>query len=140
MRFDRFAMTMMMAAALTACGGDEEGPIEGGHGAVADAILVDETGAELTQPIVLTAGETMRVEVVFLDEHGAEVHGLLPGHDSSLEFTPATIATATADFDGGFFFDVEVTGTAGDEGAVGLGYGHDGHIEQVFGPLDVVVE
>lgn len=138
MRYGRVMTAVMMAGALAACGGDEEGPIAGGHGTPVDAAIYRD-GLPLDEPIELVTGTTTRLEVRFLDEHGEEVHGLLPSHTSELTFEPAAIADATADFDDAFFFDVTVTGDAGDEGAVSIGYGHGDEIEESFGPLDVVV-
>ena len=137
MRFTRVLTMVVMAGALAACGGDEDGPT-GGHGTpVNAAIYLD--GVLLEEPIELAAGETMRLEVRFLDDDGVEIHDLLPSHTSELTFAPAAIATATADFDDAFFFDVAVASGVGGEGTVTVGYGHGDEIEQSFGPFDVVV-
>lgn len=136
------AVVMATAAlALTACGGDEDDPMGGGHSTVAGAALYSEDGAPLTEPIGLIDGETMRFEVRFLDEEGEPIGGLRPGHDAGLVFEPATLATPVADHDDtGFFFDVAVTGAVAATGEVFVGYGHAGNTdEETFGPFDVVV-
>lgn len=138
MRFDRLAMTMMAVATLAACGGDEEGPTDtGGHATVEAAAIYDATGTEL-ESVALPAGSTTRLEVRFLDHDGAPID-LPAGHNGSLIFEPATLATAVdASDDSGFLFDVTTAASAG-AGEVSVGYGHDGHIEETFGPFPIVV-
>ena len=72
------------------------------------ALFVD--GADVSDGLILLAGEPIRVEVRFLDDEGQEITGIEDEHHTALTFTPATLATvASVD---GQNFQKDVTGQA----------------------------
>jgi len=134
----RAAVAMLAIAALGACSGDEiTTPEQAGHATVENAALYSSAGAVIPE-LVLTRGQTTRVEVRFLDHDGARVTGLETEHDAALTFTPAGLATATPVSGQKFMFDVAAQ--AAGSGTVAVGYGHHGATsEKSFGPFAVTV-
>jgi hypothetical protein len=133
----RIALLLLFAvAAGTACESDE---MTGGHGTPVGAQFVV-GGAAATPGITIAAGQTVRVEVEFVDADGDHIHGLEDGHFTSLTFSPAALATVAAVAGEPFMFDVTAQGTAG-TGSVMVGYGHDAAAdEDAFGPYTVTVQ
>ncbi|HUF11709.1 MAG TPA: hypothetical protein VMN78_01250 [Longimicrobiales bacterium] len=127
---------LIACAGLIAC--DE--PTANGHSDVAGAAIFRD-GVRQPEPLVLTKGADMRLEVRFLDEHGEPIEGLRPDHDASLTFEPAFLATVTnVSDDTGFFFDLTVATSGGASGVLRIGYGHAGATDEAtFGPIDVVI-
>jgi hypothetical protein len=121
---------------FAACGNDESGPEEG-HTPADAALFVG--GFEVTNALVLPAGETVRVEVRFLSDEGDEITGIEDTHHARLTFAPATLAT-TASVDGqNFQKDVTAQGEPG-TGTVTVGYGHDEVADELeFTPFPVTV-
>jgi hypothetical protein len=120
----------------TACDSDETGPED--HTPAA-AKLFDQSGAELTPNITLTAGATPRVEVRFYDAHGDLLEGLEEHHYTSLTFAPTTLATGDTVPGMRFFWDLTV-GSAG-SGTLHIGYGHSPAADELsFGPFSVTVQ
>jgi hypothetical protein len=132
----RYALTVAFALALAACGDDEAAPEEGHHPHSA-ALFV--AGIEVTDALVLPAGETVRVEIKFFDDGGDEITGIEDEHFSALTFDPATLATTADVADHHFQKDV----TAGDDigaGTYTIHYGHDEAAdEESFGPYPASV-
>jgi hypothetical protein len=132
----RYALTVVLALALAACGDDEAAPEEGHHPHSA-ALFV--AGTEVTDALVLPAGETVRVEIKFFDDAGDEITGIEDEHFAALTFDPATLATTADVADHHFQKDV----TAGAEIGTGtymIDYGHDEAAdEESFGPFPVSV-
>ena len=127
---------LLAALAFAACGDDETGPEEG-HTPQSAAVLIN--GVDVTDGLILPAGETVRVEVRFLDEHGEVITGIEDEHFASLTFTPATLATVTSVADHHFQHDVTAQAEAG-TGSVMVGYGHDEAADELeFPPIDVTV-
>jgi len=129
--------TLLIALTLAACGNDESGPEET-HTPVDAALYVGDL--DVSAGLVLPAGETVRVEVRFLDDEGDVITGIEDDHHTKLTFTPAALAT-TASVDGlNFQKDVTTQGDFG-TGTVTVGYGHDEDADELeFGlyPVSVV--
>lgn len=127
---------VIACAGLIAC--DE--PTADGHSDVAGAAIYRD-GVRQPEPLVLTKGADMRLEVRFLNEHGEPIRGLRPDHAASLTFEPSFLATVTDDSDEtGFFFDLTVATSGGASGVLHIGYGHQGATNELtFGPFEVVI-
>jgi hypothetical protein len=111
------------AAALTlivACGGDETQPTED-HTPQSYTITVD--GAPVSTPYSLAAGETVVVQIHFVNQAGDNLDDVESSHFAGLTFSPSSLATAERHADHHFQFDV-TGGTAG-SGTVTVGFGHD---------------
>ena len=133
-----FQCTAILLTTLTlaACGEDETAPEEG-HTPEDAALFVD--GAEVTDGLVIPAGETIRVEVRFLDDEGEVITGIDADHHAGLSFTPATLANVARVADHNFQKDVTGQATVG-TGTVLVGYGHDEAADELsFGPFPVSV-
>jgi hypothetical protein len=132
----RYALTVVFALALTACS-DDEAPPEEGHHPHSAALFV--AGTEVTDALILPAGETVRVEVKFFDDGGDEITGIEAEHFAALTFTPTTLAT-TADVEGQHFQKDVTAGAEIGTGTYMIDYGHDEAAdEESFGPYDVSV-
>ena len=128
--------TLLLAAlAFAACGDDETGP-DDGHTPANAALFVN--GVDMSDDLVLFAGEPVRVEVRFLNDEGEEITGIEDEHFAGLTFTPATLATVADVAD--HHFQKDVTGAELGTGSVRVGYGHDEAADELeFGPFDVTV-
>jgi hypothetical protein len=129
-------LSFLLTAALvaTACG-DE--PTSHGHTPASAKLFA--AGQELTPNLVLTGGQTVRIEVRFYHEDGEQITGIETDHFAGLSFAPATLATVTPVTGQHFFFDVTVQNAAG-SGTVTVGYGHDAAADELsFGPFQVTV-
>lgn len=132
----RYFPALALGAALYACGGDETAPEEG-HTPASAAVFVG--GIDVTGALVLPAGETVRVEVRFFNDHGEEIAGIDATHFASLTFTPGTLATV-ADVDGEHFQKDVAGGAEAGTGTYTVGYGHDEAADELsFGPYDASV-
>jgi hypothetical protein len=131
----RSTAIFLAVLALAACGDDETSPEEG-HTPDDAALFVN--GTDVSDGLVLPAGEVVRVEVRFLHE-GEVITGIEGEHHASLTFTPATMAIVASVTDHNFQKDV--TGQAEPvAGTVMVGYGHDEAADELsFGPFDVTV-
>jgi hypothetical protein len=130
----RVSAALLVALVLAACGDDETGPEEG-HTPDAAALFVN--GTDVSDGLVLPAGEVVRVEVRFMHE-GEVITGIEGEHHAGLTFTPASLATVASVADHNFQKDV--TGQAAGTGTVEVGYGHDEAADELsFGPFDVAV-
>jgi hypothetical protein len=130
------ASALLMLLALSACGNDETGPEEG-HTPVDAALFVG--GTEVTDLLVLPAGETVRVEVRFLNDAGDEITGIEDSHHTRLAFTPAALGTTASVAGRNFQKDVTAQGEPA-TGTVMVGYGHGEDVDELeFGPFDVTV-
>jgi hypothetical protein len=127
---------LLVALTLAACGNNEPPPEEG-HTPVDAALFVG--GVDVSAGLILPAGETVRVEVRFLNDQGDVITGIEADHQTRLTFTPAALAT-TASVDG-LNFQKDVTAQADlGIGSVMVGYGHDEAADELeFGPIDVTV-
>ena len=130
---------LFAAAFLAACEGDETGP--SGHAPVAGARLYRASNSvQLTPDVVLDAGDTLRVEVRFVDSTGTVIHGLEDGHYTKLVFAPDTLAEADSVPGMPFFRDLTVSAATG-SGTLSIGYGHQPTADQLtFGPFTVTVQ
>lgn len=122
---------------VTGCGSDEAAPEA--HGTPVDARLFV-GGADASTSLALAAGQTVRAEVKFYDDAGAEIVGIDDEHFAALTFTPPSLVTV-ADVSGEHF-QKDLTASA-DQGAgtYRIGYGHDALADETeFGPYDVLVD
>jgi hypothetical protein len=132
----RYALTLVLALALAACG-DDEAPPEEGHHPHSAALFI--AGTEVTDALVLPVGETVRVEIRFFDDAGDEITGIEDEHFAALTFTPTTLAT-TADVEGQHFQKDVTAGAEIGTGTYMINYGHDEAAdEESFGPYPVSV-
>jgi hypothetical protein len=132
----RYTAALLAAFAFAACDDDETGPEEG-HTPTGAALFVN--GEDVSDNLVLLAGEPVRVEVRFLDENDEVITGIEDDHHAGLTFTPGTLATVESVE--GENFQKDVTGQAEPgTGSVNVGYGHDEAADELsFGPFDVTV-
>ncbi|HEY7503544.1 MAG TPA: hypothetical protein VH700_05525 [Gemmatimonadales bacterium] len=131
----RSTAILLTVLAFAACGDDETAPEEG-HTPDDAALFVN--GTDVSDGLVLPAGEVVRVEVRFIHE-GEVVTGIEDEHHAGLTFTPATLATVASVADHNFQKDVTGQGEPG-AGTVMVGYGHDEAADELsFGPFDVTV-
>ena len=84
----RSTAILLAVLALAACGDDETAPEEG-HAPDDATLFVN--GTDVSDGLVLPAGEVVRVEVRFLHE-GEVITGIEGEHHALLTFTPATLA------------------------------------------------
>jgi hypothetical protein len=133
--FSRSTTILLAVLALASCGDDETAPEEG-HAPDDAALFVN--GTDVSDGLVLPAGEVVRVEVRFLHE-GEVITGIEGEHHALLTFTPATMAIVVSVADHNFQKDV--TGQAQPvTGTVEVGYGHDEAADELsFGPIPVTV-
>lgn len=132
-------MALTIATTTFAACDSDEVAAPGGHGTPVDARLYADN-VELTPDVELPEGQTVRIEVRFVDEHGDVIEGLEEGHYTKLVFDPTDLATPTPVSDQRFFLDVEVLGSSGETGTVSVGYGHSEDADELtFGPFDVTI-
>ena len=131
----RATAILLTAAAFASCGGDETAPEEG-HTPDQAALFVN--GADVSDGLLIPAGETVRVEVRFIHD-GEFITGIEGEHHAGLTFTPSTLATVAGVADHNFQKDVTGQAAAG-AGSVMVGYGHDEAADELsLGPFDVNV-
>jgi hypothetical protein len=131
----RSTAILLAVLAFAACGDDETAPEEG-HTPDDAALFVN--GTDVSDGLILPAGEVVRVEVRFLHE-GEVVTGIEDEHHAGLNFTPGTLATVASVADHNFQKDVTGQAAPG-AGTVTVGYGHDEVADELsFGPFDVTV-
>jgi hypothetical protein len=131
----RSTAILLAVLAFAACGDDETAPEEG-HAPDDAALFVN--GTDVSDGLVLPAGEVVRVEVRFLHE-GEVITGIEGEHHAGLRFTPATLAIVASVTDHNFQKDVTGQAEPG-AGSVMVGYGHDEAADELsFGPFDVTV-
>jgi hypothetical protein len=131
-----YAVAVLASLTLAACDDDEAGPEEG-H--TPDDAVLFVGGVDVSDGLVLQAGEPVRVEVRFLDHNGEVITGIEDEHHAGLTSTPPALATvASVD---GQNFQKDVTGQATPaSGTVLVGYGHDEEADELsFGPFPVSV-
>jgi len=125
----------LTAIAFAGCGDDETAPDEG-HTPDAAALFVN--GTDVSDGLVLPAGETVRVEVRFIHD-GEFITGIEGEHHAGLTFSPGTLAIVASVADHNFQKDVTGQSSPG-TGEVRVGYGHDEAADELsFGPFPVGV-
>jgi len=125
----------LTAIAFAGCGDDETAPDEG-HTPDAAALFVN--GTDVSDGLVLPAGETVRVEVRFIHD-GEFITGIEGEHHAGLTFSPGTLAIVASVADHNFQKDVIGQSSPG-TGEVRVGYGHDEAADELsFGPFPVGV-
>lgn len=125
----------LTAIAVAGCGDDETAPDEG-HTPDAAALFVN--GTDVSDGLVLPAGETVRVEVRFIHD-GEFITGIEGEHHAGLTFSPGTLAIVASVADHNFQKDVIGQSSPG-TGEVRVGYGHDEAADELsFGPFPVGV-
>jgi hypothetical protein len=132
----RYTSLLLAALAFTACGDDETGPEED-HTPSSAALFIN--GVDVTDGLILPAGEPVRVEVRFLNDAGEVITGIEDEHFAGLTFDPSTLATVTSVTGHNFQKDVTAQANAG-TGTVVVGYGHDEAADELeFPQIDVTV-
>jgi len=125
----------LTAIAVAGCGDDETAPEEG-HTPDDAALFVN--GTDVSDGLVLPAGETVRVEVRFIHD-GEFITGIEGEHHAGLTFSPGTLAIVASVADHNFQKDVTGQSSPG-TGEVRVGYGHDEAADELsFGPFPVGV-
>jgi len=125
----------LTAIAVAGCGDDETAPEEG-HTPDDAALFVN--GTDVSDGLVLPAGETVRVEVRFIHD-GEFITGIEGEHHAGLTFSPGTLAIVASVADHNFQKDVIGQSSPG-TGEVRVGYGHDEAADELsFGPFPVGV-
>jgi hypothetical protein len=136
LRVTAWSASMLIALTLVACGGDETDPEEGHTPNDAQLFVA---GVDVTSGLQLPLGETVRVEVRFVDAEGQPITGIEDEHHTALSFSPEDLATTASVEGANFQKDVTASSTPG-TGTVRVGYGHDEAADELeFGPFDVVV-
>jgi hypothetical protein len=131
----RATAILLAGIAFAACGDDETAPEEG-HTPDDAALFVN--GTDVSDGLILPAGEAVRVEVRFLHD-GEFITGIEADHHAGLTFSPTTLATVASVVDHNFQKDVTGQSTPG-AGEVRVGYGHDEAADELsFGPFVVTV-
>jgi hypothetical protein len=128
---------VLLLAAVAGTGCDTEEIM--GHGTPVGAQFVV-GGAAAAAGITISPGQTIRIEVEFVDGNGDHLNDLEDGHYASLTFSPPSLATVALVTGEPFAFDVTAQLTAG-SGFVEVGYGHSPAAnESEFGPYTVSVQ
>jgi hypothetical protein len=118
-----------------ACGGDETQATED-HTPASYTILVD--GTEASLPLTLTAGQTVRVRLKFVNAEDEDLDDVEAEHFGGLTFEPASLAAVARVTDHNYQFDV--TGGTPGTGTVQVSYGHDEAAdEHTFEPVAATV-
>jgi hypothetical protein len=126
----------VLAAALVSCSDDETGPEEA-HTPARAAVFVN--GADMSDNLILPAGEAVRVEIRFYNDEDEQITGIEDEHFASLTFAPDDFATVEDVTDEHFQKDVTGGGSAG-VATFRVGYGHDEAADELeFGPFDATV-
>lgn len=130
-----------LAAGLLLGGCDSTEPTPGhdhtpeGARLVVSGVEIDEGGN-----LIAVEGQTLRIEVEFLNAEGEEITGIEDTHHTALVFSPAGLATVVAVDGQNFSKDVTFQQGAG-EGTLNVGYGHEEAADELsFGPFTVQVE
>lgn len=132
----RLLPAVVLAAALVACSDDETGPEEA-H--TPDHAKVFVGNIDVSENLILPAGEAVRVEIRFYNAQDEEITGIEGEHFASITFTPDDFATVADVADHHFQKDVTGGGSAG-EATFEVGYGHDEAADELeFGPFDATV-
>jgi hypothetical protein len=118
-----------------ACGGDETQATED-HTPVSYTVLVD--GTEASLPLTLTEGQTVRVQLKFVNAADEDLDDVEAKHFGGLAFEPASLATVARLTDHHYRFDV--TGGTPGSGTVQVSYGHDEQTDETsFDPVAATV-
>jgi hypothetical protein len=128
-------LSFLLAAtvAAIACGSETE-PED--HTPASARLFV--SGQEITPNLVLTRGQTVRIEVRFYHDEGDLITGI-EDHFAGLNFAPSVLAAVVRVAGTNFSFDVTAQTAAG-SGTASVGYGHDAAAdERSFGPFQVTV-
>jgi hypothetical protein len=120
---------------VAACGGDETQPA-GEHTPATYNLIVNDVPQ--TEPYVLTAGQSSRVQIKFFTARGEDLDEVEAEHFGGLSFNPSSLAIVTRLADHHYQFDVTPEAVGG--GTLQVGFGHDDAAnEKVFPPAAVNV-
>lgn len=109
------------------------------HAGVASLRLFDSRGAELTQHMPITAGQTLRVEVRLYDETGNRVTSVEGGVEFTFAFDPVSLATAVV-AEAPFLWDVTASPNAGASGSLSVTARFlADDVTKTYGPIEVLV-
>jgi hypothetical protein len=119
-----------------ACGGDET-QAPGDHTPVSYTVFVG--GTQVSEPLTLAQGETLRVRLKFANAAGDDLDDVEADHFGGLTFEPTSLATVARVAGHNFQFDV--TGGTPGTGDAQVRYGHDEAAdEHTLAAFDVTVQ
>jgi hypothetical protein len=125
--------TMMLA---TACGGDEAQAPET-HTPVSYTVLVD--SVPTSPPFTLTEGQTVTVQLKFLNAADEDLDAIEGEHFAGLTFAPTSLTTVARV--PGHNYRFEVTGATPGTGTVQVSFGHDSLADETtFPPVAATVQ
>jgi len=116
----RTLMAPFALVVLAACGGDETAPSDA-HTPVSYTLLVN--GNPRTPPYTFVVGQTVRVQLKFLNSAGEDLDDVEASHFAGLVFNPGSLAIAGRLSDHHYQFDV--TGQSAGSGTLQVSFGHD---------------
>ena len=129
------AMACGAVVAAAACS-DSEAPPTDDHTPATYTVLVD--SVPTAPPFTLTQGQTVRMQLKFVNAAGDDLDDVESSHFGGLTFSPAELATVTRDANHNFRFSI-AGGTPG-AGTLEVRYGHDVMAdEKSFAPVTVTV-
>ncbi|HYC31507.1 MAG TPA: hypothetical protein VEB59_04415 [Gemmatimonadales bacterium] len=132
----RLTTAAILAVALVSCSDDETGPEET-H--TPDHARVFVNDVDMSENLILPAGEAVRVEIRFYTDEDEQITGIEDEHFASITFVPDDFATVEDVTDEHFQKDVTGGGSAGIATFL-VGYGHDESADELeFGPYDATV-
>jgi hypothetical protein len=104
------------------------------HTPVSYTVLVDSVPAEA--PFVLTQGQTVRVQLKFVNAANEDLDDVEGTHFGGLTFTPASLATVERV--AGHTYRFDVTGETPGTGTVEVSFGHDAQADETTFPAVAV--
>ena len=116
----RTLMAPLALLVLAACGSDETAPGEP-HTPVSYTLLVN--GTPRTPPYAFVVGQTVRVQLKFVNSAGEDLDDVEASHFAGLIFNPGSLAVAGRLSDHHYQFDV--TGQSTGSGTLQVSFGHD---------------
>jgi hypothetical protein len=122
------------AGLLAACGGDEPTGNDN-HTPERYEALID--GQSVNGPLMLTAGQTVRVQLKFFNADDEDLDAVEGSHFARLTFSPLSLATATRVAGHNYQFDV--TGGSEGTGSVVVGFGHSEAADEHTFPAETVI-
>ena len=106
---------------LAACGSDETAPSADDHTPVSYTLLVN--GNPRTPPYTFVVGQTVRVQLEFVNSAGENLDDVEAQHFAGLIFNPGSLAIAGRLSNHHYQFDV--TGQSAGSGTLQVSFGHD---------------
>ena len=127
-----FAVSTALVVAAARSGDETQAADQ--HTPVSYSVLIDSVPA--TAPFDLTAGQTVRVQIKFLNALNDDLDDVESEHFAGLTFTPTSLATAVRDPNHHYRFDV-TPGSSG-VGTLVVSFGHDELADETSFPAATV--